>query len=161
MDELKLLYRKACAAVGEKIGKQSRKQHLVYARFCYFHYAKKLTFASLEEIGLSCGKRDHATVIHGLKQFDKLYLMMDLPSYRKFRDIHNKIYNSMHNVDLSVVDVNDAKYLKKRISKLENENYNLKMKINKISSLGLDRLPDDKIELFRTTRLEPFLKMNA
>ena len=79
-ENLKLIYEATCKAVGQDIGSKSRKQHLVYARYVYFHFARKLTDCSLGEIGWVCGERDHSTVFHGLKKFDQLMKYQDFKS---------------------------------------------------------------------------------
>ncbi len=45
----------------------SRKRELVTARQLTMYFAKKMTKSSLAIIGLQCGNRDHATVLHACK----------------------------------------------------------------------------------------------
>lgn len=57
----------------DDISKKNRKRHFVEARFVYMHICKKhFKNISLQSIG-SVVKRDHSTVIHGLKEFEKLF----------------------------------------------------------------------------------------
>ncbi len=64
---------------------KTRKQEVVYARFIYMNLSKR----NCKGFTLvRCGKvvnRDHATVLHGLKEYD------NLKNYKDFRDLINKI----------------------------------------------------------------------
>ncbi|PCH75884.1 MAG: chromosomal replication initiator protein DnaA [Flavobacteriaceae bacterium] len=51
---------------------KTRKRHIVQARQIAMFFAKRLTKASLANIGAQIGKRDHATVLHACKTVDNL-----------------------------------------------------------------------------------------
>ena len=53
------------------ISKKSRERDYVFARFLYFKIAKDCVETSLSNIA-SVVNRDHATAIHGIKQYDDL-----------------------------------------------------------------------------------------
>ncbi len=71
------------AATGLDITNQKRDRRYTETRFIFFHLADKHSHARLGEIGRHV-KRTHATVIHGLKQFDSLY-QYDL-KFRRYAD---------------------------------------------------------------------------
>lgn len=52
-----------------KLASKRRLNHIVHARWVYFKLAREFTPASLSTIGKEV-KRDHATVLHGLKYID-------------------------------------------------------------------------------------------
>jgi len=51
---------------------KTRKRHIVQARQLAMYFAKRMTKASLANIGAQIGKRDHATVLHACKTVDNL-----------------------------------------------------------------------------------------
>ncbi len=51
----------------ESIQSPTRKREIVQARQLTMYFAKKLTKSSLAIIGLQCGNKDHATVLHACK----------------------------------------------------------------------------------------------
>jgi len=57
----------------DQLKSASRKRELVQARQITMHLAKKLTPFSLAIIGMSCGGRDHATVLHACRTVANLY----------------------------------------------------------------------------------------
>ena len=73
----------ACLKVyGVDFTENNRVRRNVYARCAYYTLARKHTNLSLSKIGLICGKRDHSTVLHGIrtansyelnKEYRKLY----------------------------------------------------------------------------------------
>ncbi len=71
------------AATGVDITTPKRERKYSETRFIFFHLADKHSHARLAEIGRHV-KRTHATVIHGLKQFDSLY-QYDL-KFRRYAD---------------------------------------------------------------------------
>ena len=162
MQTLKLIYEATCKAMGEDIGSKSRKQHLVHARYVFFHFARKLTNCSLCEIGWVCGQRDHSTVLHGLKNFDRLM------KYDDFKSIFNVI--SLHLPHLESINLTpqqrEIKYLYANKARLEKQLEILSKKIDNsevekdILNL-LKSIPPDKLNDFKETRLKPYLKMNA
>lgn len=70
----------------EEITSDSRKSHLVAARTVYYQIARtQQTTCSLERIALGAGKKDHTTVIHGLKKHDAFYGLYD-----DYTDLYDK-----------------------------------------------------------------------
>ncbi len=71
---------------------KTRKRHIVQARQLAMFFAKKLTKASLANIGSQIGKRDHATVLHACKTVDNLSLTDK--QFRKYvEDLTKKFAN--------------------------------------------------------------------
>ena len=68
------------------IKSKSRKRDIVYARFIFYNKLRnsKDRYYSFQNIGDFLGK-DHATIIHGLKQYDIL------KEYDDFKEIINKV----------------------------------------------------------------------
>ncbi|MCQ2298325.1 MAG: chromosomal replication initiator protein DnaA [Bacteroidales bacterium] len=56
----------------DSIQTQTRKREIVQARQLTMYFAKKMTKSSLAIIGLQCGNKDHATVLHACKQIANL-----------------------------------------------------------------------------------------
>lgn len=56
----------------EKISSNTRRREIVVARQLAMFFAKKHTKSSLATIGVQCGKRDHATVLHACKTISNL-----------------------------------------------------------------------------------------
>ncbi len=56
----------------ETIQDTSRKREIVQARQLSMYFAKKITKSSLAVIGMQCGNKDHATVLHACKTIDNL-----------------------------------------------------------------------------------------
>ena len=56
----------------ETIQDTSRKREVVQARQLSMYFAKKITKSSLAVIGMQCGNKDHATVLHACKTIDNL-----------------------------------------------------------------------------------------
>jgi len=54
------------------INSKSRKREIVQARQLAMFFSKKLTKTSLATIGLHCGNKDHATVLHSCKTINNL-----------------------------------------------------------------------------------------
>ena len=52
----------------DKLRSRSRQREIVDARFIYFRRAREVTRESLRNIGRLVDNRDHATVLHGIKQ---------------------------------------------------------------------------------------------
>ena len=50
----------------------SRKREIVQARQLSMYFSKKITKSSLAVIGLQCGNKDHATVLHAIKTIENL-----------------------------------------------------------------------------------------
>jgi len=56
----------------EAIQSKTRKREIVQARQLAMFFSKKLTKASLATIGLHCGNKDHATVLHACRTVNNL-----------------------------------------------------------------------------------------
>ena len=56
----------------ESIQQTSRKREIVLARQLSMYFAKKITKSSLAVIGMQCGNKDHATVLHACKTIENL-----------------------------------------------------------------------------------------
>jgi chromosomal replication initiator protein len=54
------------------LNSKTRKREIVQARQLSMFFAKKLTKASLASIGLHCGNKDHATVLHACRTVNNL-----------------------------------------------------------------------------------------
>ncbi len=54
------------------IQQTSRKREIVQARQLSMYFAKKITKSSLAVIGMQCGNKDHATVLHACKTIENL-----------------------------------------------------------------------------------------
>ncbi|HNZ44219.1 MAG TPA: helix-turn-helix domain-containing protein, partial [Bacteroidales bacterium] len=54
------------------LNSKTRKREIVQARQLSMFFAKKLTKASLASIGMHCGKKDHATVLHACRTVNNL-----------------------------------------------------------------------------------------
>ena len=71
---------------------KTRKRHIVQARQLAMFFAKKLTKASLANIGQQIGHRDHATVLHACKTVDNLAFTDK--QFRKYvEDLTKKLSN--------------------------------------------------------------------
>ena len=56
----------------DMLNSKTRKREIVQARQLAMYFAKKLTKASLATIGLHCGNKDHATVLHACRTVNNL-----------------------------------------------------------------------------------------
>ena len=56
----------------DAIQNTSRKREIVQARQLSMYFAKKITKSSLAVIGMQCGNKDHATVLHACKTIENL-----------------------------------------------------------------------------------------
>jgi len=75
------------ATLEVNIRSKSRKREIVYSRFIFYRLMRNKNH-SLEKIGSFLDK-DHATVIHGLKQFDNLI------EYEDFKEQYDKVVNEL------------------------------------------------------------------
>lgn len=57
----------------DKISSKTRKREVVQARQLAMFFSKRLTKSSLAAIGLQCGNKDHATVLHACRTVNNLY----------------------------------------------------------------------------------------
>lgn len=56
----------------DQLNSKTRKREIVQARQLAMYFAKKLTKASLANIGMHCGNKDHATVLHACRTVNNL-----------------------------------------------------------------------------------------
>ena len=84
---------------------KSRDRETVYRRYTVFYYLRKAKGMTLKEIGNASGF-DHATVIHGIKQFENMTSVKDKEFMRITKDIGGNllpdIYLSKKNIDLKL-----------------------------------------------------------
>jgi chromosomal replication initiator protein len=64
----------------DKLSSKTRKREVVQARQLAMYFSKKLTKSSLATIGLQCGNKDHATVLHACRTVNNL-----IETDKKFR----------------------------------------------------------------------------
>ena len=113
----------------------TRKRNAVYARAIYFKLCKQLTTLTLKEIGLTLGK-DHATVLHSIKNiFEEI---------KKYDSSHYSIYKDLHGTEKLLP-------MKKRYLILNQKYQNLLEKIpeNKYENIidVVKCLPDNKLDV--------------
>jgi hypothetical protein len=73
------------------ISKETRRREYVYTRSVFYKLAKTHTNQSLSAIGRSI-KKDHATVLHGLKIFDAIIKTYEKEMYSKYAKIDNELH---------------------------------------------------------------------
>jgi chromosomal replication initiator protein len=56
----------------DALNSKTRKREIVQARQLSMFFSKRLTKASLASIGLHCGNKDHATVLHACRTVNNL-----------------------------------------------------------------------------------------
>ena len=158
--------------VGFDIGTKRRQRHIVYARFLYCKIAKAENPLLTTSVIGKAVNRDHATVLHALKNVD-IVLSQDkdiLNLYYRIVEVINrhKIDNRVQHTNLqdAIKEVNDIseayeakiEFLKaeakKRIDALEVRN----KKLQPILEL-LELVPEEHFEEFKNTRLKPFIQM--
>lgn len=141
---------------------KSRDRVKVYTRFVYYKICKEnIKRISLVSIGKEV-KRDHATVMHGLREFDKL------KNYPDFYDIYKKCKRNapMFIEGKLTPQEREIKYLYSNKARLEKQVEVLKKQINgdfeyeEINKLTKE-YPKEVVENFIDTRLKTFLLMNS
>lgn len=133
-------------AVGDVTGatlkSKIRDEHTVFSRWIYFKIARTLAFKSLNKIGREVN-RDHATVIHGLREVE---LILKDPKYDFY---YNKV---LQNLGLQPKNPNILNVIE---IKEEEPNYEkIKIVVNLIKDLE-DIAINELIEY----RIKPFLKL--
>tara|TARA_B110000285_G_C15061758_1_gene582784 strand:+ start:392 stop:928 length:537 start_codon:yes stop_codon:yes gene_type:complete len=162
----------ACLKVyGVDFTANNRVRRNVYARCAYYTLARKHTNLSLSKIGLICGKRDHSTVLHGIRTANSYELNKD---YRKLYNEFARVVDGLLSIKEPTEVETYHEDLLSQIKTLENENTNLRIKIyemNRIKSLEpkdaiqvritktIMELPDNILEDFEKYRLNPYLKL--
>jgi len=75
----------------EQINAKTRKREIVQARQLAMYFSKKHTKSSLATIGLHCGNKDHATVLHACKTVSNL-----MDTDKQFRSYVSEIEKKIH-----------------------------------------------------------------
>ena len=74
----------------ELLKSKTRKREVVQARQLAMYFSKQFTKSSLSNIGMHCGGKDHATVLHAVKTVDNL--VSTDKQFKKFvEDINKKL----------------------------------------------------------------------
>jgi chromosomal replication initiator protein len=74
----------------DMMNSKTRKREIVQARQLSMYFSKKLTNSSLSTIGMHCGKKDHATVLHACRAISNL-IDTDKTFRIQVEDIEKKI----------------------------------------------------------------------
>lgn len=113
---------------------KSRQREIVYARSIYYKLCKTHTRATLSSIGKSV-KKDHATVLHGLRLFDDVITKYE--DAQDYKRIHGKLDRMFRNKSTSIERfVDPSNYYREKykdalleLRKVRNENRLLKKQI--------------------------------
>ena len=100
--------------VHAKLNTKSRKRELVYARAIYFKLARHFTLQSYDSIG-KLVSRDHASVLHGIKQFDNVISEYEMEYLKVYTDLKRTIGKVVGNKDKYL---NPDSYYKEKYTKL-------------------------------------------
>jgi len=102
-----------------------KKTPYMATRYGFMKLCKKYTDHSLEDIGNICGKRDHTTVIHGLRRFEDW-------SGQKFFEPYIELFNTMVKI-IDSIGVNNISLIDADIiNEARDSTYNEKMFVNHI-----------------------------
>tara|TARA_R110002126_G_scaffold66873_1_gene169792 strand:+ start:47 stop:622 length:576 start_codon:yes stop_codon:yes gene_type:complete len=93
---------------------KTRKRNYVYLRFVYMAICKNYTINSLAVIGESCGGRDHATVLHAMKEFYHHYNNDYFKMYKKIYDEVSSLLESHGAKQVDVTKITEAKIVEAR-----------------------------------------------
>ena len=113
---------------------KSRQREIVYARSIYYKLCKTHTRATLSSIGKSV-KKDHATVLHGLRLFDDVITKYE--DAQDYKRIHGKLDRMFRNKSTSIDRfVDPLNYYREKyketlleLRKVRNENRMLKKQL--------------------------------
>ena len=113
---------------------KSRQREIVYARSIYYKLCKTHTRATLSSIGKSV-KKDHATVLHGLRLFDDVIKKYE--DAQDYKRIHCKLDRMFRNKSTSIERfVDPLNYYREKyketlleLRKVRNENRMLKKQL--------------------------------
>lgn len=113
---------------------KSRQREIVYARSIYYKLCKTHTRATLSSIGKSV-KKDHATVLHGLRLFDDVITKYE--DAQDYKRIHGKLDRMFRNKSTSIERfVDPLNYYREKyketlleLRKVRNENRMLKKQL--------------------------------
>lgn len=165
MNVLELIYNTCCEATGLEIGKKTRKKQYVKARAVYYKLAKENTELSLEEIGSFCGNRDHATVLHGLKKWEREMKYPDFVSYNRMirSNLPSDFWNLLEHLSK---EERELKWLYSNKTRLEKQNAMLKARVlsKNVEKEVVDifnTIPSEMLEELLEYRIKPFIKMHC
>ena len=150
-----------------EINVKSRKGYVPQGRACFYWYCRKYTLLPFEQIGKYMGNRNHSTVLHSIKTLQDTYLRDPVVKSR-FEKIGHLLEKSAEQVQIvegETPEQAEIRTLKKLLNEKEKEITKLRQrtntKFNNEIKRMLSHIPQDKLEMFKTTRLIPFLKMNG
>lgn len=156
--------------MGVDLNSNSRKRENVYARTIYFKISRDL-FAnySLEYIGSLVG-RDHATVLYGINNIFPMIKSYEPTVYEVYEDARAMILHNISDISGDEYEeskqskeykkelkkyYNQCKYLKSKVSLLENQ---IRSNNDDLVKSYIKRVPAEKYELF-LLRLDAMTKM--
>ena len=105
----------------DNILKNTRKRNYVDARRIYYHILRNYHYLSLDKIGKLAGNRNHATVLHGLRNVDFL-----IKSDPDVSNLFNRVSDRVLNLK------SEKQLLLEKIDSLEKELLTLKKERNGI-----------------------------
>ena len=119
--KLKVILNEVKNTLDTDIRAKRRTRELVYARGVYYRLCKDLTSHSLSEIG-SCLRKDHATVLHGLKVFEHLEFNKDYTYIKAYEQMYDRLKINYF------INFNSSQQMKTKYYRYVNENINLREK---------------------------------
>lgn len=167
MNKLEIILKACNTAMGEgkDIRAKTRVREFVYARSVFFYLAKKYTDLPLRAIGEYCGGRDHATVLHSCKTYEKL------KKYPDFKNLRDSIVFLIPSVVLQEENETtkverELKYLYSNKKRIEKENELLKNQLSNKSKFTsvrnlLEGIDANTLSELTRYRIIPFLKMKG
>ena len=105
----------------DNILKNSRKRSYVDARRIFYHILRNYHCLSLEKIGKICGKRNHATILHSLRDVEFL-----IKSDPDISSLYNRVSDRVLNLKT------EKQLLIEKVERLEKELLTLKKEKNGI-----------------------------
>ena len=141
--KLKVIRNEVISTFDTDIRTKRRNRSLVYARAVYYRLCKDLTSHSLAEIG-SCLRKDHATVLHGLKVFEGIVFNNDFYYVNAYEEMYDRL---KVNYFINIRNQND---LKSKYYRYVNQNINLKEKNQHLNFIIKSQLK----EIFKECREE-------
>ena len=117
MQQINLIESVKGYVISKGLDSKSRKQKAVYERYYLYKYIKDHTFLTLAEIG-EIFDRDHATVLHGLNEFEKYKddERFSLYCYEAFT-IFPMNYTTRYNVTIGSLTLSPRAYGKLKVIK--------------------------------------------
>jgi chromosomal replication initiator protein len=74
----------------EMMKSKTRRREVVQARQIAMFFAKNMTKSSLATIGMNCGGKDHATVLHCIRT-----IATEIANYKDKKDKYQTMYNKL------------------------------------------------------------------